>query len=108
MRDIQIWVPIGLPLVERTTPTGLTFTNSTYGVLLSYDFYPEFNLRFSLDGLLSKLQRNGAKIYYSKLYQDEFFVVSYSDGVTDAYVRYHQVGTGGVGSDRSRRGLLKT
>jgi serine protease Do len=52
MRNIQIWVPIGLPLVERTTPTGLTFTSLTYGILLSYDFYPEFNLRFSLDGFV--------------------------------------------------------
>jgi serine protease Do len=95
--NVQIWVPIGLPMLERPTPTGLMFTNSAYGVLLAYDFYPEFNLRFSLDALLNKLQRTGAKIYYSKLYQDEFFVVSYSDGVTDAYVRYHHVGTAGIG-----------
>src|SRR5208283_3873320 len=47
--------------------------------------------------LNSKLARSGAKIYYSKLYGNEFFVLSYSDGVTDAYVRYHQTGRGGVG-----------
>ena len=39
----------------------------------------------------------GAKIYYSKLYRNEFFVFSYSVGITDAYIRYHQAGQGGVG-----------
>ena len=97
MANVEVWVPMGLPMFERLTPAGLAFTNSAYGVLLAYDFYPEFNLRFSFEALLSKLRRNGSTIYYTKLYHDDFFVVSYSDGGTDAYVRYHQLGTGGIG-----------
>ena len=97
MANVEVWVPMGLPMFERLTPAGLAFTNSSYGVLLAYDFYPEFNLRFSFEALLSKLRRNGSTIYYTKLYQGDFFVVSYSDGGTDAYVRYHQLGTGGIG-----------
>lgn len=37
------------------------------------------------------------KIYSMKLFRTEFFVFSYSDGITDAYIRYHQTGRGGVG-----------
>jgi serine protease Do len=67
------------------------------GVLLTYDYFPEFTLRASFESLNNKLARNGARIYYSKLYRNDFFALSYSDGVTDAYVRYHQTGRGGVG-----------
>ena len=97
LANVEIWVPIGLPMFERSTPTGLAFTNSTYGVLLAYDFYPEFTLRFSFNSLLTKLRQSGSRIYYTKLHRDDFFVVSYSDGATDAYVRYHQLGTSGIG-----------
>ena len=97
MTSSQIWVPVGLPLVEETTPTGLRFVNRPYGVMLTYDYFPEFSLRASFESLYSKLQRTGATIYYSTVYRNEFFVVSYSDGITDAYVRYHQSGRGGVG-----------
>jgi serine protease Do len=97
MTHSQIWVPIGLPLTEESTPTGLRLVNRPYGVVLTYDYYPEFTLRASFESLYSKLQRGGATIYYSKLYGNEFFAVSYSDGITDAYVRYHQAGRGGVG-----------
>ncbi len=37
------------------------------------------------------------RFIYSKLYRNEFFVFSYSVGITDAYIRYHQAGQGGVG-----------
>jgi serine protease Do len=97
LANSQIWVPLGLPVTEQPTSTGLKFTNSAYGFVLTYDFFPEFNVRFSFESLLHKLGRNGMKIYYSNLYRDEFFVLSYSDGVTDAYVRYHQAGRSGVG-----------
>jgi serine protease Do len=97
MTSSQIWVPMGLPLAEETTPTGLRFGNRPFGVLLTYDYYPEFTLRASFESLYDKLRRTGAKIYYSKLYRNEFFAFSYSDGITDAYVRYHQAGQGGVG-----------
>ena len=92
-----IWAPIGLPLTEETTATGLTFFNRPLGVVLTYDYYPQFTLRASLESLRNKLERSGATIYYAKLYRNEFFVFSYSDGITDAYVRYHQTGRGGVG-----------
>ena len=39
----------------------------------------------------------GFKIEYSKLYRDQLFAVSFSDGKTDGYVRYHLLGAGGVG-----------
>ena len=95
MTNSQIWVPFGLPLTEESTATGLTFVNRPLGVVLTYDFFPAFTLRASFESLASKLGRDGATIYYSKLYGNEFFVFSYSDGMTDAYVRYHQ--------DRARR-----
>ena len=97
MTDSWIWVPIGLPLTEESTATGLTFFNRPLGVVLTYDYYPQFTLRFSFDSLRNKLERSGTKIYYSKLSRNEFFVLSYCDGITDAYVRYHQTGRGGVG-----------
>src|SRR5271165_4500552 len=97
MANSWIWVPIGLPLTEETTATGLTFFNRPVGVALTYDYYPQFTLRLSFESLRNKLERSGATIYYSKLYRNEFFVFSYSDGITDAYVRYHQTGRGGVG-----------
>ncbi len=97
MTDSWIWVPIGLPLTEEATATGLAFFNRPLGVVLTYDYYPQFTLRASFESLRNKLERSGATIYYSKLYRNEFFVLSYSDGITDAYVRYHQTGRGGVG-----------
>ena len=45
MTNSQIWVPIGLPLTEELTATGLTFFNRPFGVVLTYDYYPEFTLR---------------------------------------------------------------
>jgi serine protease Do len=97
LANSQIWVPLGLPVTQQVTSTGLKFMNPSYGLALTYDFFPEFNVRISFESLLHKLERNGAKIYYSNLYRDEFFVLSYSDGITDAYVRYHQTGRNGVG-----------
>jgi serine protease Do len=93
----QIWVPLGLPVSKEVTSTGLKFINPSYGLVLTYDYYPDFNLRVSFESLLHKLERNGVRIYYSDLYRDEFFVLSYSDGITDSYVRYHQTGRSGVG-----------
>jgi serine protease Do len=97
MTNSQIWVPVGLPLAEETTPTGLRFVNRPNGVVLTYDYFQEFILRASFESLYSKLQQGGTTIYYSTLYRNEFFVFSYSDGITDAYVRYRQAGRGGVG-----------
>ena len=97
MINNQIWVPMGLPLEEEPTTTGLRFVNRPLGVVLTYDFFPDFNPRFSFESLRNKLERSGARIYYSKLYGNEFFALSYSDGITDAYVRYHQIGGGGIG-----------
>ena len=97
MTNSQVWVPIGLPLTEESTATGLTFFNRPLGVALTYDYYPQFTLRLSFESLRNKLERSGATIYYSKLFRNDFFVFSYSDGITDAYVRYHQTGRGGVG-----------
>ena len=93
----QIWVPRGLPITQQVTPTGLKFTNRSYGFILTYDFFPDFDLHASYELLLHKLERNSIKIYYSKLYRNQFFALSYSDGITDAYVRYHQMGRSGVG-----------
>jgi len=93
----QIWVPMGLPLVEEPSRTGLRFANRSLGVVLTYDFFPEFDLRFSFESLRNKLERSGATIHYSKLFGGEFFALSYSDGITDAYVRYHQMAGGGIG-----------
>jgi serine protease Do len=97
LTNSQIWVPVGLPLAEEATRTGLRFVNQPLGVVLTYDYFPEFRLRKSFESLYTKLEQEGAKIYYSKLYRDEFFVLSYSDGNRDAYIRYHQMGQGGVG-----------
>jgi serine protease Do len=97
MTSSQIWVPIGLPLVEESIPSGLRFVNRNLGVVLTYDYFPEFSLHGSFDSLRSKLERDGARFYYTKFYSDEFFVISFSKGITDAYVRYHRAGRGGVG-----------
>jgi serine protease Do len=97
MTNTQIWVPSGLPLVEERTPTGLRFVNRPIGVVLTFDYFPEFNLLHSFEALQYKLKRERANIYYSKLYKDQFFVFSYSDGITDEYVRYHLSGRGGIG-----------
>lgn len=97
MANSQIWVPIGLPLVEERIPTGLRFVNRSMGVVLTFDYFPDFNLLNSFEALEYKLKREGANLYYSKLYKDQFFVLSYSDGVTDGYVRYHHSGRGGIG-----------
>ena len=71
-----------MPLTEESTTTGLTFFNRPVGVVLTYDYYPQFTLRLSFESLRNKLERSGATIYYSKLYRNEFFVFSYSDGIT--------------------------
>jgi serine protease Do len=97
MTSSQIWAPLGLPLVEEETPTGLRFVNRPLGVVLTYDYFPDFRLRMSFEALNNKLARSGARIYYSKLYKTEFFALSFSAGITDGYVRYHQIGRGGVG-----------
>jgi serine protease Do len=97
MANSRIWVPIGLPLVAEQTPTGLRFVNRAIGVVLTFDYFQEFSLFNSFEALQYKLKRESANIYYSRLYRDQFFVLSYSDEVTDAYVRYHQSGRGGIG-----------
>ena len=97
MADNQIWVPLGLPVMQETIPTGLKFINPSYGFVLTYDYFSQFSLRTSFKTLLDKLERNNIKIYYSHLHADQFFVLSYSDGITDAYVRYHQIGRSGLG-----------
>jgi serine protease Do len=48
MTSSQIWIPIGLPLVEESIPSGLRFVNRNLGVVLTYDFFREFSLRGSL------------------------------------------------------------
>lgn len=93
----QIWVPLGLPVTEESTPTGLRFINTEYGFSLSYDFFPRFNLFGSFDSLVNNLKQNRVTIYYTKLYRDQFFAISYSDGIIDTYARYHQIGQSGVG-----------
>ena len=97
MTNVQIWVPFGLQLVQESIPSGLRFVNHTLGMVLTFDAYNEFRVGRAFESLLGKLQRSGVRIYYSKLTQNAFFVLSYSDGITDAYVRYHQLGRGGIG-----------
>lgn len=93
----SIWVPTGIPLSTESTSTGLKFVNSVYGIVLTYDYYQQFSLRNSFDSLIDSLVRKGARIEYSKLYHDEFFAISFSDGITDGYARYHRIEQGGVG-----------
>jgi serine protease Do len=45
MINNQIWVPMGLPLEEEPSTTGLRFVNRPLGVVLTYDFFPDFNPR---------------------------------------------------------------
>jgi serine protease Do len=93
----SMWVPVGIPLSTESTPTGLKFANTTYGIVLAYDYFPQFSLRSSFDSLISSLLHKGSQILYSKLYRDDFFAVSFSDGITDGYARYHRIGQGGIG-----------
>ena len=64
LANSQIWVPLGLPVAEQVTSTGLKFMNPSYGLALTYDYYPEFNLRVSFESLLHNLERKGVRIYY--------------------------------------------
>jgi serine protease Do len=93
----SIWVPVGIPLSTEATVTGFKFTNPNYGVALTYDYFPQFSLRTSFESLIYSLQRKRAQILYSKLYHDEFFAISFSDGITDGYARYHRTGQDGIG-----------
>ena len=93
----SMWVPVGIPLSTESTPTGLKFANTTYGIVLAYDYFPQFSLRSSFNSLISSLLHKGSRILYSKLYRDDFFAVSFSDGITDGYARYHRIGQGGIG-----------
>ena len=61
LANSQIWVPLGLPVTEQVTSTGLRFMNPSYGFILTYDFFPEFNLRISFVSLQHKLERNGVQ-----------------------------------------------
>lgn len=92
-----LWVPAGLQLLQEQTPSGIKFTNQAVGFVLTYDYFPEFDVRRSFEVLKSGLLRKGSKIEYEKLYKDQFYVFSISDGATDGYVRYHQLGRSGIG-----------
>jgi serine protease Do len=96
-QDAAIWVPLGLGLILEPTASGLKYSDPAKRLLLTYDYFPTFSTRRSYEALMADFISRGFKIYYSKVYKDEFFVVSMSDGKTDAYVRYHQTWEGGLG-----------
>jgi S1-C subfamily serine protease len=54
-------------------------------------------MQHSFDALIADLTSRGFKVGYSKVFKDEFFVVTASNDTTDAYIRYHQYGEGGLG-----------
>ena len=93
----SIWVPLGMGLTQQSTENGFKYTDRTNRLLLTYDYYPHFAVRRSFDAAVADLSIKGFHIEYSKEYRDEFFVVSASGEKTDAYVRYHQYGQGGLG-----------
>lgn len=93
----RLWLPMGLPLTQTVIDSGYKYENPRYGVVITYDYFPDFRIKISFDALLGDLRAKGFKIFASTLFQDQYFIVSMSNGVTDGYVRYHKVEQDGVG-----------
>jgi serine protease Do len=96
-RGSTIWVPFGMGLAQQTTEAGFKYTDHLNRLTLTYDYLAHFTVHRSFDALVADLVNRGFTIEYSKVYRDEFFVVSASDQKTDTYIRYHQFGEGGLG-----------
>jgi serine protease Do len=96
-QDAYIWIPLGLGLHAEQIPTGLKYSDPQGRLSLTFDYFQTFDLHRSFDALASDLVGSGFKIFYSKVYQNEFFVISASNDITDTYVRYHQTWNGGLG-----------
>jgi serine protease Do len=96
-QDVAIWVPLGLNLNAQLTQYGVKYDDPLGRLTLTFDYFPSFNVHTSFDALINDLASKGFKIFYSKVYRDDFFVVSASNDVIDEYVRYHATWDGGVG-----------
>ena len=93
---VPLWVPFGIGLTQEKIGTGLKFSNKPTGVILTYDYYPSFNVRNSFESTKYNFARKGITVEYST-FRDDFFVFSFTDGITDGYIRYHQFDAGGLG-----------
>jgi serine protease Do len=96
-QDGYIWIPTGLGLVAEQIPTGLKYSDPRGRLSMTFDYFESFDLHRSFEALATDLIGKGSKILYSKVYQNDFFVVSASNDKTDVYVRYHQTWEGGLG-----------
>jgi len=90
-------VPLGMGLLQQDIPTGLKYYDPANRLFLTYDYFPRFSVHRSFEALIGDLTAKGYKVEYSKVYHDEFFVLSVGSDRLDGYVRYHQLREGGLG-----------
>jgi serine protease Do len=95
-RQVSIWAPLGLGLVQTQTKDGLEFSDPQKRVSLYYKYLNNVTVKQVHAYMLESLPREGNVINYEVLRDDFFVIMAYKNGVT-RYWRYHQDGNGLLG-----------
>jgi clan AA aspartic protease (TIGR02281 family) len=93
---VSIWIPSGLGLTEKTTAEGIEFVTRNGNLSMLYSYFANTDIS-SYDGLIKQVTDGGFKINYSKLFKDEFFVISAKKPNVEEYIRFHRYAGGLIG-----------
>jgi serine protease Do len=96
VRNVPIWVPMGLGLVSTRSSEGLEFRDPGRRVLLDYKYYSGVDVQRAFAVLLQAAQEQGAVVQYKVLRREFFVILTYKDGES-RYLRYHADGNGVLG-----------
>jgi serine protease Do len=95
--DVKIWVPLGMNMVAEEISEGAKYSYYGGQIVLSYKRYDAIDLASAFGTTIDALTDTGGKITYSKIYKDDFFVVSGQSNQVDIYTRFHTLGGGLIG-----------
>jgi serine protease Do len=88
-----LWIPFGVGFNQIQTRSGIDFENSNKIASISFNFFPNGNLRSTY---LRLLNVPGLRPVYAKI-KDTFFVVDGESGGFNAYSRYQAIRSGIIG-----------
>jgi serine protease Do len=90
---LPLWVPSGVGFNQIQTRSGIEFENSNKIASISFNFFPNGNLRSTYSRLLNFV---GLRPVYSKI-KDNFFAIMMEGGGFNAYSRYQAIHSGIIG-----------
>jgi serine protease Do len=90
---LPLWVPFGVGFDQIQTRSGLDFETANKIAAISFNFFPNGDLRATHSRLLNVA---GFRPVYSKI-KDNFFAISTEGGGLNAYSRYQAIAGGIIG-----------